>query len=218
MNIMKNIWRIFLKNIERIGLVTSILFSMIALFISVRSCSDSGEALEISKKEFESKRLLVLQSNPSNMLPGFEFSSFDPNQKLQRLNIELPQNIYKEEIFVGPPDFHFSLAEIQDNLLTYIQKSIPSEMEKKPLLIRSILIPIIIKSNFVFAGEFLWDSSVYNLEFSYQLDNLNNMGSYIECKSLIFVNRLNEEHDHKDMLSRLSNICESNLKSSLRSN
>jgi hypothetical protein len=211
---MKNVW----KNIEQIGLVTSILVSIIALIISIKSCGDSNEALEISKKEFESKKLLVLQSNPSNMLPGFEFSSFNLNQKLQRLIIELPQNIYKEEIFVGPPDFHFSLAEIQDNLLTYIQKSIPIERIKTPLLIRSILIPIIIKSNFVFAGEFLWDISVYNLEFSYQQDNLNNMGSYIECKSLIFVNRLTEEHDHKEMLSKLSNICESNLRSALKSN
>jgi hypothetical protein len=211
---MKNVW----KNIEKIVLVSSIPLSFIALIISIKSCSDSNEALEISKKEFESQRLLVLQSNPSNMLPGFEFSSFDSNQKLQRLIIELPQNIYKEEIFVGPPDFHFSLAEIQDNLLTYIQKSIPSERMKTPLLIQSILIPIIIKSNFVFAGEFLWDISVYNLEFSYQQDSLNNMGSYIECKSLIFVSRLTEEHDHKNMLSKLSNMCESNLRRSLKSN
>jgi len=208
---MKNVW----KNIEKIVLVSSIPLSFIALIISIKSCSDSNEALEISKKEFESQRLLVLQSNPSNMLPGFEFSSFDSNQKLQRLIIELPKNIYKEKIFVEPPDFHFSLTEIQDNLEVHIHKSLSEDAKKNSLYIKSTQVPIIIKTNFIFAGESLWDTSVYNLEFSYQQDYLNNMGSNVDFKSLIFENRLSND-DYEEMKDKLAIICETNLRNSIK--
>jgi hypothetical protein len=212
---MKNIWRIFWKNIEKIGLVTSILFSMIALFISVRSCGDSREALEISKKEFESKRLLVLQSNDSYMSPGFNFGVFDSNQKLQQLVIELPKNIFKEKIIIESPDFHFSLVEIQDSLKILIHKYLHGIKEKDFLLIKSFIIPIIIKTNFVAGGESLWDTSLYNLEFSFQLDHLNNLESYIEFKSLIFVNRLVED-DYEERQFKLSNIFETSLRNSVK--
>lgn len=206
---MKNVW----KNIEKIVLVSSIPLSFIALIISIKSCSDSNEALELSKKEFNSKRMLVLQSNFGNMSPGFDFSSFDLNQKLQRLIIDLPPNIYREQIFIGPPEFHFSLTEIQDTLINFIKRTISDNKKNASLYIPSILIPIIIYSNFIVAGEAIWDRAVYNLEFSFQQNN--NSEFYLEFKSLIFINRLSEDHNKGEFLTRLWKINYNELLKSL---
>jgi hypothetical protein len=188
----KTIW----KNIERIGLVISILASGIALIISIRSCSDSNEALEISRKEFQAKRLLILKSELGNTSPGFEFRTFDNNQKLQKLLIYFPSQFCSNPLTAEPPEFYFDISELQDSLLIILKRNIPNYKPTDRIYIQNIPIAAIIVSNYVVAGEALSDSSLYNFESSFRQEYFNNSSeTQIEFKNLIFKNRLSEESD-----------------------
>lgn len=189
---MKNIW----KNIERVGLILSILASGLALYISTKSCGDSSEALEMTKKEFSAKRFLILQSRMGNISPGFEFSTFDQNQKLQRMIIHLPLQFSEKELTIVPPEFYFDSNELQDSLVLILKRKIPEYKSNSGIQIRNISIPAIIVSNYVVAGEVLSDSALYHIEFDFRQEYFNNNPeTQCEFKNLIFISRLSDESD-----------------------
>ena len=196
---MKNIW----KNIEKVGLISSIIVSVAALIISIKSCGDSNEALEITRKEFEAKRSLILQTNIGNMSPGFDLSTFDRNQKLQKLSVHLPARLQSKELQIEPPEFYFSLNELQDSLFQLVKLNIPNYKTDTRFHISSILVPAIIVSNYIVAGEVMWDTSFYNIEFYAQQDYYNNSSERrIEFRNLIFVSRWLDENDYYQSLDK----------------
>lgn len=203
---MKQFW----ENIEKIGVILSIIISAIAIIISIRSCGNSNAALEISKKEYQSKRDLVLESKEGYVVPGFVFRPFNSNQKLQRIIVYLPQNFSKNEVYVEPPQFQYYLSEIEESLQQVLIKTAKQYVSRNILNIPSVLVPIIIKSNYVVGGENLWDISLYDLEFSYQFNSRNESDSYLEFKNLMFVGKWVDENDFTKTLNKfwLSNFKE----------
>jgi hypothetical protein len=190
------------KNIEKSGVISSVLISLIALGISFKSCCDSNEALELSKKEFQAKRFLILKSELGNASPGFEFKTFDENQKLQKILIHLPSQFQEKEIAIESSVFYFDLSELQDSLLVILKRNIPDYKPTDRINVRNVPIPTIIVSNYIVAGEALSDSSLYNLEFSFRQEYINNSPeSQIEFKNLIFIKRLIEEGELDKNLS-----------------
>jgi hypothetical protein len=162
----------------------------------MKSCSDSSEALEITKKEFSSKRFLILQSRIGNMSPGFEFRTFDQNQKLQKIMIHLPLQFRAKELALEPPEFYFDSNELQDSLILILKRSIPSYKSNIRIQIRNTSIPAIIVSNYVVAGEVLSDSSLYHIEFDFRQEYFNNNPeTQFEFKNIIFIKRLSDEND-----------------------
>jgi len=195
---MKNLW----KNVERFGLLFSILASGVALYISSRSCIDSNEALEMSKKEFQARRSIILQSELGNMSPGFEFKTFDQNQKLQKLVIHLPISFQNKELQIDPPEFYFSLNDLQDSLLHILKLNITNYKTDAHFNIPSILVPAIIVANYVVAGDVMSDKSLYNIEFIFRQAYFNNSSEIqLDFKNLIFISRWSDEKEHYQSLN-----------------
>jgi hypothetical protein len=189
------------KTIERLVLLLSIPASLIALFISIKSCSNSNEALDLSKREFEAKRLLILKSELGNFSPGFEFKTFDNNQKLQKLLIYFPSQFCSNPLTAEPPEFYFNTYELQDSLLTILKRNIPDYKLTDRINIQNIPVAAIIVSNYLVAGEALSDSSLYNIEFSFRQEYFNNSPeTQIEFKNLVFIIRLLEDSNFDNSL------------------
>jgi hypothetical protein len=184
------------KTIERLFLLLSIPASIIALIISIKSCSNSNEALDLSRREFDAKRLLILKSELGNNSPGFEFRTFDNNQKLQNLLIYLPSQFCSNRLTVDPPEFYFNINELQDSLLTILRRNNPTYKLTDKIYVQNIPVATIIVSNYVVGGESPLDSSLYNFEFSFRQEYWNNsLETQIEFKNLIFIDRLSEGND-----------------------
>jgi hypothetical protein len=190
------------KTIDRLVLISSILASIIALIISIKSCSNSNEALQLSKREFDAKRFLILKSELGNTYPSFEIRTFDQNQKLQKVIAHFPSPFKESEIQIEPPGFYVSLNELQDSLLVFLKRNIPNYKPTSRFEIRSIPIPVIFVSNYVVAGDALKDSSLYNIELDFRQEYFNN-SSEMQCefKNLVYIKRLSDEKDFDRTLS-----------------
>ena len=192
----------FWDKIKNSKVIISLFISVIALGISIKSCVNSNDALDLSKKEFQAKRLLILEASNGNFSPGFIFNPFDKNQKLQSLSIYFPSQFSNAEVSIESSDFHYVTTELQDSLSRLIKRQYSNVyLNNQTLFIPNIFIPIVIKSNYVAAGESLWDTSVYKLEYSFRKYNKFSHESNLNFISLIFIRRCAESSDYKRILN-----------------
>ena len=138
------------------------------------------------------------------------FRPFDANHKLQRIIVYLPNRISNAEIFVDPPEYQFVLTEIEDSLKQILNKTSRTYTNDNYLNIPSVLVPIIVKSNYIVGGENLWDTSLYNLEFTYQFNSIVESESYLDFKNLMFIGKWPNEENYGKTLNKywLSNFDE----------
>jgi hypothetical protein len=200
---MKNVW----KNVERLGLVLSIPFSIAAFWISIKSCDNSNEAIKMTTEEFKSKRILILQGVESNFLPGFKIDPINQNQILRKIKIIFPNSLLADTVVLNSPDFQVSLSELQDKLILIIDSSNTSLIKTKNFQINGLFIPSIIESEYIAESSIYKDRSLYNLEFNF-INNLVNNDDYLNFDNLTFVKSLN---DLEGIKTNLDVILEQNL-------
>jgi hypothetical protein len=200
---MKNVW----KNVERLGLVLSIPFSIAAFWISIKSCDNSNEAIKMTTEEFKSKRILILQGVESNFLPGFKIDPINQNQILRKIKIIFPNSLLADTVVLNSPDFQVSLSELQDKLILIIDSSYTSLIKTKNFQINGLFIPSIIESEYIAESSIYKDRSLYNLEFNF-INNLVNNDDYLNFDNLTFVKSLN---DLEGIKTNLDVILEQNL-------
>lgn len=198
--------KIFWNNIEKIGIAFSIIISISAFIISIRSCNDSDEALRLSKEEFQSKRILILQSQMGNVSPGFLIEPINKNLTLRDLKFHFPSNLTNETTTLKFPEFQFYLSDLQDKIIYLLDSSFTSIIKTR-FKINDLSVPVIIESEYVAEGSVLKNNSLYNLEFSFTNDAINDM-HHLEFRNLLFIEELKSNESNIE----LNNLWENNFK------
>lgn len=193
------------KNLEKIGIIFSILFSFIATIISIKSCCNSNEALEISQKEFRSKRQLVFESKQGNTFPAFLFSPLDANQKVQSITVYLPARFNNDSIIIEPPEFEIYLSQIEDSLSVIFRiNSFELKIDDQRHSFH-VYIPIVVKTSYVVGGENLLDIAFYYLKFTIRRDPFNELAPIIDFNNLAFSEKWVKDDHFNEALNDLWN-------------
>ncbi len=191
-------------NIKKNAPVISLVISGIAIWFSYRSCVDSTEALEITKKEFISKRTLILQAERSGLWGSIKFNPFDSNHKIQKLEIYFPGVFTSRNIIVDPPYFEYNYSDLFNYLKAYLHNATKKHyIENTVLYLPSVPVPVVIRTNFIAEGESFWQTSLYNLEFRFKQYHLNDRGIELEFVDIHFIKIWSDQTNFSQVLEKL---------------
>lgn len=186
----------------KINIVTGILalvVALIALFVSIRSCSISDEALGISESEYSDSRNLILTADFSENNKAVIIKPHSEQMELVTLSVIGPSKIFENSaeftmpiLFeTNPIGYWSSLDDIKDTISKYHLekdcKNIPGN-----ILIEA-RIPIVVDSSYIAKNTRLYDTSIYDIKYAFYREgdqNCKTTFSYVLFVTIEFVSHV----------------------------
>jgi hypothetical protein len=202
------------KNIFEI--ITAIL-AIIAIITSAVSCSVSNKSLDIAQEQLEIPRRVIWLGTLDNQNRTIQLRPMNNEINMQIAHIYFPSVLDDFSHTLTGPDFSSKLQPLTLNIKSWAQINYSSTNPEVTTEMESIVIPIIIKSNYVAQGNTYDDISAYLLQLSITIhpetDIDKNSIEYImrfvsdpgpvnvdiNYKELIFVKRLGDKYDENDI-------------------
>lgn len=185
-----------LKNTE----IITIGLSVLALIISIRSCSISQNALNLSQQEYLDKFKNVWTGTYDKENETLKIIPTNKNVVLQKATAYYPDVVSDSEWPIRPPEniLHITVPTIQ--IRRMIKDKFPLKKGFAQVLDTS-LIPIIIESNYTLNGDNLYDVSVYMIEFNAVINDDENDLPKVFISGLIFSHQIKEDIKIKDYIN-----------------
>lgn len=185
-----------LKNTE----IITIGLSVLALIISIRSCSISQNALNLSQQEYLDKFKNVWTGTYDKENETLKIIPTNKNVVLQKATAYYPDVVSDSEWPIRPPEniLHITVPTIQ--IRRMIKDKFPLKKGFAQVLDTS-RIPIIIESNYTLNGDNLYDVSVYMIEFNAVINDDENDLPKVFISGLIFSHQIKEDIKIKDYIN-----------------
>ncbi|PKL39013.1 MAG: hypothetical protein CVV44_09095 [Spirochaetae bacterium HGW-Spirochaetae-1] len=182
--------------------VGSIIFSLIAIVVSIRSCSISEKALNLTTEDFIASRSAIYRGTINKSNDKLFLSTIDTNIQLQCAAVHLPPQLDKDKWNISQPDFMLSLVIIRGYIEGYLEKNVLRETGYVKIFDQTS-IPIIIGSSYIAKGQSYSDLSLYQLVYTAVVSDEINKRPEVTFKGLIFRERLPSNTDPKVYLKSL---------------
>ncbi|WP_344713241.1 hypothetical protein [Winogradskyella damuponensis] len=171
-----------------------------ALIISIRSCSISQNALNLSQQEYLDKFKNVWTGTYDKENETLKIIPTNKNVVLQKATAYYPDVISDSEWPIRPPEniLHITVPTIQ--IRRMIKDKFPLKKGFAQVLDTS-RIPIIIESNYTLNGDNLYDVSVYMIEFNAVINDEENDLPKVFISGLIFSHQIKEDIKIKDYIN-----------------
>ena len=169
--------------------ICSAVCSLIAIGVSIKSCTLSERVLDISNEEYLSSRSAIYKGVLNATNDKLILNSIDSNIQIQCAAIYLPPQLDETTWNISAPDFGFPLLVMRNCLEKFLDENVSKE-EGYVKIIDHTSIPLIIASSYIAKGESYSDMSLYQLVYQgIVLDEVNKRPK-ITFKGLIFRERL----------------------------
>ena len=188
-----------LKKLKKNEIITIVL-SILALIISIRSCSISQNALNLSKQEYLDKFKNVWTATYDKENETLKIIPTNKNVVLQKATAYYPDMISDSEWSIRPPKNILHITVPKTQIRRMIKAKFPLKKGFAQVLDNS-RIPIIIESNYTLNGDNLYDISVYMLEFNPVINDSENDLPKVFISGLIFSHQIKEDINIKDYIN-----------------
>lgn len=139
----------------------SALAAVLALFISIRSCQVSNDALALAGNEYIQERTLILTAKFSESNDGITLKPINGEITLLKGGVTFPPEIYSDAVPISASGDLLRMGGIIPSLQNYISKRVPRE--KGMIKVQSSQIPVIVETYYAAKGDTYTDKSLYFL-------------------------------------------------------
>lgn len=176
------------------------IISLIALFVSFRSCDIAKKSHNLSIQQYQDKFMTVLKCNYLIDQKVFEISPTNEKITFQKAKAFYPDSVSTAEWLIDPPEYYLHITAPLYSIQEIINKHIPKEQGSWKVL-QEASIPIIIESYYTLDGYNMFDKSLYTLEFISIVNDDKFRLPSIKVKGLIFSEKIDVNTNTKDFLN-----------------
>lgn len=184
--------------------MVGLVISVSAILVSIRSCSISRDALNISKTEFENQRTAIWQAAIDNIY--LYLQPIDKSISLQKAHIDFPPQFEPKQWDILPPKYGIPLAIIETDITSDIQKNLPIK-EGQSVFSWDASMPIVIDSKYIAKGCSFADKSIYEINFNIFYDLLKPSSKpripKVQINGLMFLRHLKADEHSTSILETL---------------
>ncbi|MCF8032816.1 MAG: hypothetical protein K9K66_07370 [Desulfarculaceae bacterium] len=180
----------------------SMAVAIVALIISVRSCSISEKQLLINESEYNSQRAILLTGSITNNQKTMILKPIDPNTKLIIAQLSFPSEVTDNPLSALPPALSFSLIPVIDG----IARSVRDKIETKKgtyKIAQGFNLPVAIKSFYATKGDTYWDEAIYLIHFNLYIDSNANPSPGVHFVGLSPLGRIRNGEGLKNKINEL---------------
>lgn len=183
--------------------ILTLLFSLVAIIISVMSYQVSQNAFNLSEKEFDQDRQIILKGQ---FTEDFKIKVVPIDQSFHFLKgrAYIPSKIYQDEIPIQGDGNFWHMGSIEFHLNNFIDTTLITEANF--ITIGEMSIPIVIDSYYAIKGESYSDRSLYSLDLIIQNSNEESKYPTKTPLGLVYLNRLG--FDDNDFIKNLDELFE----------
>lgn len=183
----------------------SALAAVIALFISIKSCQVSNNALNLAGDEYIQERTLILTANFPDSDDGITLKPTNAEITLLRATVTFPPEIYAEAVPISSNGELWRMGGIIPSLQSYVLKKVPRENDV--IKVQSSQIPVIVDSYYAAKGDTYTDKSLYFLGYDASVFEDTYKSPSIHLRDLVFALRETNENNEisPDVLNKIIN-------------
>lgn len=186
-----------LKNSEFLAIGISLL----AIIISIRSCSISQKVLDLSNQEYLDKFKNVWTGIYDEENETIKIIPTNKNVILQKATAYYPDVVSDVEWPIRPPENLLHITSPKFQIQEIIADSIKPQKGSFKVLDTS-RVPIVIESNYTLNGDNLYDKSVYVIEFMAVIKD-DGSKPHIDISGIIFSHQMGQdENDIKGYINQ----------------
>ena len=174
-----------------IASILAVVMSISALAVSIKSCEQAEEALNLQAKEFESQRLAVWEGLADDKNENISISSINQDITLHSVFITFPEGIYDSKWKISPPKFQLPLLDLRVRLIEKVNTRLPKKGGY--IQIGQSHLPVLVEANYLAKGEMFYDRSIYLIDFIYTQYDAKHKAPSIEFNSLRFLYRMKND-------------------------
>lgn len=174
----------------------SALAAVLAVFISIKSCQVSNDALALASNEHIQDRTLILTANFSENNDGITLKPTNAEITLLKGVVTFPPEIYAEAIPISSSGELWRMPVIISSLQNYVLKKVPRA--NGVIKIQSSQIPVIVESYYAAKGDTYTDKSLYFLGYDSFVYEDKYKSPPIHFRELVFALR---ETNEKNVIS-----------------
>ncbi len=174
---------------EHVFEIATLIISLVALSISIRSCAQAERSLDLAEEEFTSQRLAVWNGIVDEENKRLKLSSISEDVELQFAYVYFPPQLDDSEYTVSPPDFYIPLTYLSMQLENFVVETI--ELKPETVVVGdNKFVPIIIKSTYVAQGKLYEETALYYIKIMFVTGADNKDKPSISFDGLLFGNRI----------------------------
>lgn len=182
--------------------ISSAILSMVAISVSVKSCTVSQRSLELSQQDFMASRSVVYKATLNSENDEIQFAAGDPNIQLQYGTVYVPPQLNKTEWPIAPPKFGLPLVVMRNNVESFLDKKVIRERGYIKVIDKTS-VPIVLATSYVAKGRAYSEISLYQLVYTGVVSDEPFKRPTITFEGLIFNKRLPINTDPKKFLEQL---------------
>jgi hypothetical protein len=180
----------------------SVTLSLLAVVVSIRSCSISERAIHLSSQDFVASRSVIYKGVVNEKNDELLLSAIDSDIQIQCAAIYLPPQLNNTTWNISPPNYAFPLAMMRRHICDLLDKYVVREKGYYKI-IEHTSVPLIIASSYIAKGQSYSEMSLYLLVYTALVPDENYEIATIKFKGLIFKERLKMDtkpHTYLDAL------------------
>jgi hypothetical protein len=171
--------------------IITLLISVSALVVSIKSCQISEDARDQSKRQYVDERQLVLQGKFGEDEKEIIISPIDGTMRFLEGDAFLPSSIHNKSIPIREGGKFYHMGDVYYNLVKFVERKVPKE--KGSIKIGDGHLPVIIKSYYASKGSAYTDISLYAIRTFLMIYEDETEPPKISFKGLTFLKRLDQE-------------------------
>jgi hypothetical protein len=188
------------KEQQGITAFLSILLSIIAIIISLKSLSNSSNALKLEQEKFERDQLIVLKGKLTEGNDRLLLEPLGESIAVQQAVVVFPDELDSERRLISGPSYDVPLFTLRYALEKFLSSKV-TVSENHAAVNLGAIVPLIIDCNYTVKGNSRSDRSVYYIDFSYVI-NYNELPR-IDFKGLIFGQRIAVTNEPKTVVGQI---------------
>ena len=187
----------------------TVFIALIALIVSMKSCQQSEQALQLQTKEHINAITTVWKSEVQKEKDLIKIIPTNDKITLQKAIVHFPDKISNNHWPVESPDYMLHLIYYKSTIQQFIESRIPKKKGSVAILDSSI--PIIIDSQYIVNGQLYSDRALYALEINAIVWSEEYKAPSITYNGISFIRRLDETEYPKILLNNLLNTVSKNM-------
>ena len=185
----------------------TIIVSIIAIIISIRSCQVANKSLELSQKQYSDKFKTIWKFEYLEQKQVFKIEPTNKDVILQKGIVFYPDTISKYDWEIRFPESYLHVTSPKSNIETFVSALVQPKKDHS-IILDNGKIPVILETYYSLNGDNFHEVSLYMLQYMAQVDDNPYSLPTISILGLTFAERLDVNIDKKGFLEELWNNSE----------
>lgn len=198
---MKLFWKAFTAEFTW-GQFLTLIIATLALIVSIKSCSVSLKAAQLSERDFSENRLITLKAEVDDSKEVFKISPTEGHLTFLKGRVFYPKQFDNTEWPIDAPEYKLYVTVLKHKLTDLINKAYPPD-PKNIIILDDASIPLVIESQYIAKGISYFDKSLYRVEYMAVISGEKYQRPQITLKGLLFLGHLPPSQDQNELLSHL---------------